>query len=135
MWFSRVNQVGRELESSRFSVPDFHSLLSYYWFFHPSLKRSSGFLVYSHRVYFATRNFLFFFTVTGTVFLLWLPHSGSKIFQDLLFRCISMDQLFKEYVSMPLIIGLNLGQLFGSAFKTTEDFFVMFYSGACLRSS
>ncbi len=37
----------RELDSSRFSVPDFHSLLSYSWFFHLSLKRSSGFLVYS----------------------------------------------------------------------------------------
>lgn len=34
-----------------------------------------------------------------------------------------MDQLFKEYVLIALSIGFNLGQLFGSAFKTTEDFF------------
>ena len=76
--------------------------------------------------------FISFFTVTGKVFLLRLPHPGSKISQDLWFRCISMDQLF--YVLMSLIIGFNLGQLFGSTLKTT-DFFVMFHSGACSRHS
>jgi len=117
--FNKWTKWGRLLESSNFSVPDFHLLLSYSWFFYPSVKRSSGFLVYSYCVYFAIRNFyLFFFTVTGKVFLLRLSHIifGSNIFQYLLFKCISMDQLFKESVLMSLIIGLNLGQLFGLAF-------------------
>lgn len=57
--FNKWTKWGRLLESSNFSVPDFHLLLSYSWFF--SLKRSSGFWVYSYCVYFAIRNFSLFF--------------------------------------------------------------------------